>query len=598
MGATRPLVLAVMLAACAGRGRTPRAVVSTGTPPVSNILRTDYAGSEACAGCHPKIYEAWRHSPMHNMTRLPAQASVRAPFDGATFSFKQDSAHFDSRGDARFVRLHSVAYGDHLYRVTKVIGGRYREDFAGREVSSTEPDAPVIGNTTDELILPVSYVFDTRSFRLKGYSVMVGERPGLKAGGVWNRQCILCHNTAPLFDGLWGAVMGAGAPSYQGEVVDRALPSDRRFHLRITDPVALMGALSDEVSFLGGAPSAAPAAVRPTLAAAIHTIDIRLNQSHLVEVGIGCEACHGGSRAHVYQRGVLPSFAPQSPFLKVVPPPGHGEITRAESINRGCACCHQVLFSRYPWTWEGETRRGGAPGGSHITSGEARDFLLGGCARQMACTACHDPHGEDDRAKLAALATPAGNHVCTTCHGAYAEPKALKAHAHHDPAGAGGACIACHMPRKNMGLGYELTRYHRIGSPTDRARVEGDRPLECVLCHQGARVQDMLSAVERFWGKTYDRRRLTTLYGALDASVLRATVTRGKAHEQAVAVAALGEAHITEATQDVAGQLANPYPLVRYYARRSLERLTGHPVRVDIEAGGVPPSWPSADDDE
>ena len=36
-----------------------------------------------------------------------------------------------------------------------------------------------------ELLLPLSYIFETSSFRLKGYSVLVGERPGLRAGGVW-----------------------------------------------------------------------------------------------------------------------------------------------------------------------------------------------------------------------------------------------------------------------------------------------------------------------------------------------------------------------------------------------------------------------------
>ena len=75
-----------------------------------------------------------------------------------------------------------------------------------------------------------------------------------------------------------------------------------------------------------------------------------------------------------------------------------------------------MLFSRYPWTWEGGARRGADAGGSSITSGEARDFLLGGCARRMACTACHDPHGADDRARLQALATPSGNHVARRLH--------------------------------------------------------------------------------------------------------------------------------------------------------------------------------------
>ena len=57
----------------------------------SNILRADYAGSRLCR-CHADMFDAWRRSPMHNMTRDPAAAAIRAPFDGATFSFKDDTA--------------------------------------------------------------------------------------------------------------------------------------------------------------------------------------------------------------------------------------------------------------------------------------------------------------------------------------------------------------------------------------------------------------------------------------------------------------------------------------------------------------------------
>ncbi len=544
----------------------------------SNITRADYAGSAACAGCHPRVYAAWNDSPMRRMTRLPAQAQVRAPFDGGSFRFKNDRATFQQRGPERYLRVQSPLFGDHLYRVTKVIGGRYREDFAGLEVADTTPGARVLGDPAAELVLPVSYVFASGSFRLKGYSVMVGERPGLRAGGVWNQTCISCHNTVPQFLHDWSALHGAGAPAHQSVLVDRLLPADRRTVLHITDRPALDQSLRDEIQALGGAASAG-ATTTDLLAEAARTSHDRLAESNLIEVGIGCEACHGGSREHVDDPLVLPTFEPRSPFLSVsLPGPGPA---RAGWINRTCARCHQVLFSRYPYTWEGGQRRHD-PGGSSINSGEARDFLLGGCARQMACTTCHDPHAPDRPEALRALATPAGNRVCTTCHQGLDQPASLRQHAHHDPAGAGGACIACHMPRKNAGLGYELTRYHRIGSPTDRARVEQDRPLECALCHPRASAGSLVSAMERFWGKRYDRSALLRLYGDLGAPVLDATAARGRPHEQLTAVAALGEARVSTAVPAVAAALAHPYPLVRHFAARALERLTGRPAPVDL----------------
>jgi predicted CXXCH cytochrome family protein len=616
-GSRSGLVVALAFAGCGGAARERALQAGPGLAPAgagvvaaagssisSNIVREDYVGSKACQPCHGEIYAAWLHSPMHEMTRLPEQARVRAPFDGAAFHFKNDHARFETAGGARLMRVTSADFGDHLYRVTKVIGGRYREDFAGVEVSP-HPDAAAVPGPRSpasraELILPISYVFASRSFRLKGYSVMVGERPGLRAGGVWNQTCVFCHNTNPYFDSTWGALYGPDAPGYQGAVVDRLLPPARRFAFEITDAAGLTQALAREIAFLGEGwprPSGLDAeALRGLLGAGMRTLRRDLTPAHFVEVGIGCESCHGGAREHVQSPQKLPDFVPRSRFLRARAPgtPG-GEPTRAEAINRTCARCHQVLFSRYPFTWEGGLRQGEeVPGGSSITSGEARDFLLGGCARQMACTTCHDPHAEDRPDKLAALATSAGNPTCTRCHTAYAAPDQLRRHAHHDPAGAGGSCVGCHMPRKNMGLGYALTRYHRIGSPTDRVRVEQDRPLECALCHADRSVGRLVDDMERLWGKRYDRAALARLYGGLDANPLIATVERGKAHEQAPAIAVLGEQRVQGALAAVARQLVHPIPLVRYYARRAVEAIRGAPCAVEVDLDRTTPEIAAA----
>jgi predicted CXXCH cytochrome family protein len=614
-------LIAAMFAACGASRPAGRAVAAGGPGGAgvlsarvrSNILRADYAGSARCASCHAEITAAWQGSPMHLMTRTPEGARIRAPFDGTTFRFKDDTARLTKKDGARFIELVSATGGRHVYRVTRVIGGRYREDFAGVEVGSGDIASPSEGDR--ELLLPISYVFETKSFRLKGYSVLVMERPGLHAGGVWNQTCVFCHNTVPYFDDVWGALyeqsgtlggfpnppattsLGKAelrqreqsgtvgrAPGYQGEVVDKLLPADRRFRFDIRSDRALGDAVDAEVAAIGGRPSGADG-LPEALKHGIHELRARFAARHFVEVGIGCEACHGGSREHVDDPRVLPDFAPRSAFLEARPAVARpdGEVTRAERINRVCARCHQVLFSRYPFTWEGGQRRSDSPGGSSITSGEGRDLLLGGCARQMSCVTCHDPHGEDRRAELERLATPAGNGVCVRCHGQYAAPAALARHAHHDPSGAGASCVGCHMPRKNMGLGYALTRYHRIGLPDDPVRVERDRPLECALCHADKTVEELVTTMERWWGRKYDRAALTVLYGSLDARPLPATLERGRAHEQAVALATLGAAHLTAAVPAVARQLVNPFPLVRYYARRALEALRGQDCAVDLD---------------
>jgi predicted CXXCH cytochrome family protein len=581
--------VAALLAACGGspHARPGRAPVAAGTRGdgyvTSNILRGDYAGSRACEPCHADIYAAWIGSPMHRMTRVPETADVRAPFDGRKFHFKEDEVTLTTDGGSRFVTVSSRSFGDHAYRVTRVIGGRYREDFAGIEVAEARASARPLASPKSELVLPVTFVYSPPSFRLKGYSVMVAERPGLRAGGVWNQTCIFCHNTVPYFSSLLGELYGPSAPGYQGEVVDRLLPVERRSPLAVTRADDLVRAAGDELAFLGARER--PDDVPRALDAALRATRKGFDASHLVEVGIGCESCHGGSREHVADVRTKPSFEIRSSFVRALPSTWeerHRPEARARAVDRVCARCHQVLFSRYPFTWEGG-HRSGDPGGSSISSGEARDFLLGGCASALACTACHDPHAVDAKEKLRAFDTPAKNDLCVGCHRELEGRAAQAAHSHHDPSGAGGACLSCHMPRKNMGLGYDLTRYHRIGSPTDAARVEGDRPLECALCHVDDSVEKLVGEMERFWGKRYDRDKLRALYGDLAAPPLLTTLSRGKAHEQATAMVVLGERGAGAALGPIARELVNPYPLVRYYARQALEKIAGVECNVNLD---------------
>jgi predicted CXXCH cytochrome family protein len=515
------------------------------------------------------------------MTRALAQTEVHAPFDGKSFAFKSDTAAFEQRENQRFLRL-ATPDGTELFRITKVIGGRYREDFVGAEVNVDDPLGPA---RDEERVLPLSWLIGRGEPRYKGYSVMVPERPRLEAGVVWKRGCIFCHNTTSELSILYDDLFGPKAPSYQGSASNE-LPPDKAFRYTITNSERLRTALADELRALG-AHAPVPADAHEALAVAADVTLQRFEESDLVELGIGCEACHGGAREHVENpREVRPSFALKSDFLAVSTP--HGETpTRAEDVNRTCAKCHTVLFSRYPFTWEGRTRRH-EPGGSSTNSGEARDFLLGACSHELACTKCHDPHTEDAPAALARLAEPAANGVCTSCHARYASDSAASAHSHHPSASAGNACVACHMPKKNMGLDYELVRYHRIGSPTDRERVEGDRPLECALCHADRSVDQIISTLERWWAKHYDRTAINRLYGAdWRKNPLVVTLSAGKPHERAVAANALAHAGRRDELAAIATILDDEYPLVRFFGKAAIERLTGVPLPVDMNGSGA-----------
>ena len=566
--------LAAGLVACARpvvERPTTTADRSRGAVVTSNVRRADYAGTEACRPCHSDLVERWSSSPMRRMTRRDA-GSAQAPFDGRTFRFKDDTATLTTHGGARFVRIASPAFGDGLFRVTKVIGGRVREDYAGVSVPSV--DAPAPTKLSDEKILPISFVLATGEVRYKGYSVQARERPGMRAGPVWSKTCIFCHNTVPLLDASLGALAGPRGGSYQGSDLDALLPVARRRPIAVRDPSALVRAVGDEVRALGREPHATE--VAGALKEAISVSRAAFDGDDVVELGIGCESCHGGSREHVDDPTKRPSLSVVAPFLTTP------KSTPAEEQSRACGRCHQVLFSQYPFTWEGGERRGGSPGGSTINSGEARDFLLGGCAMAMKCTTCHDPHAKGGLSRGPDLADARGDAICTNCHSKYAPPAAAAAHSHHPAASAGARCVSCHMPRKTMGLDGTLSRYHRIGSPTDAARVVADRPLECALCHDDRTVSQLVSSMETWWGKSYDRGALLGLYGSLDANVLRATIERGKPHEQAVAIRVLAANMRKDAAPVIARVMTSPVPLVRYWARDALVKLTGTASPVNL----------------
>ena len=574
----------------------PRGPSASSAPPSSthagevrsNLVRADYAGSQACSGCHEREYAAWLDSPMHRMTRDLQKTQISAPFSGNTFAFQGDSVRLEEQAGQRFMRLHSRPPNatDTLFRVTKVIGGRYREDFVGLEV---DPAAPLAGGRDAERILPVSYLVFNGEWRYKGYSVMVRERSALEPGVVWKTGCIFCHNTAPalslLLDDIYGQY-GERAHSYQGSA-SVELPDDKRPRYVVSDEPALKAALATELGHLGQAREIANYGLKRALTVSIDSTRDAFDEQHLVELGIGCEACHGGAREHTQNPGaVRPTLALRSDFLRVTTAAG-AEPSHAQDINRACAKCHTVLFSRYPYTWEGRTRKHN-PGGSTINSGEARDFLLGACSTKLSCVHCHDPHGEDPKNALLALEGEKGDALCASCHRDLRKAEALRAHTHHAADSAGSHCLNCHMPKKNLGLAYELTRYHRIGSPTDRERVEGDRPLECALCHTDKSVDELVSTMERLWRKRYDRNALRRLYGQdLRVNALEATLRYGKPHEQGTAVAVAGRERRRDLLPLVSQQLANDYPLVRYFARHAIEQITQAALPIDMNRAGA-----------
>ena len=360
--------------------------------------------------------------------------------------------------------------------------------------------------------------------------------------GVWSQECIACHNTLPHATMLYDELYGPGLPAYQGKLSDRVLPPSRMWPARRAIEPALARALADEIRFLGGEAACGRGVQRVLPAAA--TDDGEAARRHAPR-----RARHRlrglpqrRARARGGSDGRSRRSSSAAPLFDVTPPRGQAG-TRAQWINHTCAKCHTVLFTHYPWTWEGGERKRSIPGGSSTSSGEGRDYQLGGCSTQMACTACHDPHAADPREKLAALATPRGQSRCARSATRQSRPRRSRStritsrsagRLHRVPHGE-----EEHGPR----LRADPLPPHRLAD-RDRAASLGDRPLECALCHADKSVEQLVVDDGAVVGQALRPRRAEARCTATTSAstCMRATLERGKPHEQAVAIAMLGEA--------------------------------------------------------
>jgi len=249
-----------------------------------------------------------------------------------------------------------------------------------------------------------------------------------------------------------------------------------------------------------------------TMCATCHNTRLRKNydaqndhfDTRMVEMGVGCESCHGPGRAHAeYYRA-----HPQGGH----PPSWPGGTNRVAAMET-CGTCHS---RRYELTGDF------VPGdryhdhqvltivdGSDIyhPDGQVRDenYEYGSFvgsrmhAAGVTCLDCHHPH----------LAKPIlqGNLLCMRCHeGTYPNSPPIDpvAHSFHKPGSTGAQCVGCHMP---------LTTYmqrhprhdHGFTIPDPLLTKELGIPNACNRCHEDKDTDWALAAVDQWYGERMER---------------------------------------------------------------------------------------------
>ena len=149
-------------------------------------------------------------------------------------------------------------------------------------------------------------------------------------------------------------------------------------------------------------------------------------------------------------------------------------------------------------------------------------------AAGITCADCHDAHSA--KVKIS------NDDVCSSCH--QPERFATREHHFHDPAKAGGSCVACHM-RTETYMVVDPRHDHSLRAPRPDLTLSLGTPNACNDCHRDKSARWAQRAVERWypegqWTKPHFGEALqagrTLQVGAEEALVALARDARAAGH--------------------------------------------------------------------
>ena len=525
------LAAVLLLGACSrDRAAPPDAAVPSAPPEPAS-----YVGAAECADCHPGEAKAWSASH-HRLAMQPAtEATVRGNFADATFSWKGVTTTFLRREGGFAVR-------------TDGPDGKLAE-FPVRFTFGIEPLQ--------------QYLVEFPRGRLQCLGIAWDTRPKAEGGQRWFHL-------------------------YPDE-----LRMDFRNMLHWTRPQQTWNHMCGEC----------------------HTTDFKKNyradgdrfETAYTEGNVACEACHGPASRHLsWARGGQSAadplkgltFALRGASLATWGMAGTGDtLTRSGPISRveveTCGSCHARRGQIWPEVKPGEEigqafRVALLDEGLYEPDGQILDevFEYGSFLQSkmylkgVTCSDCHEPHAAT---KLRAQ----GNPVCTRCH--RAPTFDTPAHTKHPAGTPGSACVSCHMSMRTY-MVLDGRRDHSFRIPRPDLAVKIGTADACTGCHRDRGVKWSAEKTAELWGPSVAARPQwgeaiaagrRWLPAAGEQLMVAADNTAFPGIVRATAVSLLDRFPDPQVTAALERAVANPDPLIRRAAVRSLARIEPKPrVRV------------------
>ena len=402
---------------------------------VSAVADARYVGSEACVTCHSGEAAEWRASQHHDAMAEANPRAVLGDFGDATFTYAGTTSTFFRHDELFYVRTDG--------RDGKLANFQVKYTFG---------------------VYPLQqYLVEFPDGRLQALSIAWDARPKNDGGQRW-------------------------------------------FHLYPTERITH----DDELHWTR------PAQNWNFMCADCHSTGVRKNydaaanrfQTRWAEINVGCEACHGPGSRHVASAGVgLPARLDERRDVSWIRNAASGNALRSKPRETDreievCAQCHArrgqiadgyeagkplldyyrpALLSSPLYHADGQQRGEVYDWGSFLQS---KMYANG-----VTCSDCHDPHSGKLRAER--------NNLCGNCH--LASKYDTPAHHNHQPASAGAACAACHMPTTTY-MVVDPRHDHSLRVPRPDLSVTLGTPNACTACHKDRDTRWAAAKVKAWYG--------------------------------------------------------------------------------------------------
>ena len=416
---------------------------------------TQYTGAQSCKDCHEDKFDSWRKTYHSTMTQEANHESVVGHFDGKKYTYWGITVQPFKKNGKYYFSYYDPQTNQLLntLEIKRTVGSRRYQQYLA-QTDNTE------GNYYRLELL--WHIGDQRWVHLNGAFLGSDHQRFDNHTALWNQNCIFCHNT-----GIQPNMLNYDEilqNSKQGQALN--LKVNSRF------------------------------------------------QSHVSDLGIGCESCHANGEEHVRLsqnpiRKYYLHFSDDSD-LSIV----HPEKVSAQKSMDICGQCHgqrtpKTFDMAKTWMETGPTYRPGdslqdhvnpvwqsskinnvqsdifslrfwKDGTPRLSAYEYQGLLQSQCHTKadLTCNDCHSMHEGNPEGMI--KNENLTNKPCLQCHQNYAQN--ISAHTKHEENSDGSLCYNCHMPKIVYGL-MDFHRSHKIESPNPSNEFALDKPNACAACH-------------------------------------------------------------------------------------------------------------------